>query len=222
MVLLFLCVPFLVRAQEVTNISNKDITKCCLYWESRVHGRAQVSGRPTHGKGSATTDGSRAASSVSNQALQSQDGPFDDPDRVRELPEQEAIEAIECLLNMEGDLRQSLLVGYTRPQISQFFAPPPSNLAALYYISYIYTQNWLHGGAIALRGCQAATSNPRGEYLTRQEAVAVAYRAYRKWFAEVKRIGLRKAREAGRDPLADTGLEWYGSAGTPKEPCPRQ
>ncbi|MGO9336194.1 MAG: hypothetical protein ACLPY1_01675 [Terracidiphilus sp.] len=140
-----------------------------------------------------------------------------DPDQVTGLSEQEVVEAIGCLLSMEDDRRPSRFAANIQPQISQLFAPPPANLAALYYVSYIFSGNWLHGGAIALRGPQAKESSAQGEYVTRQEAVSAAYEAYRKWFAEVKRVGFRKAREESLDPLSGTGLEWYGSAGPPPQ-----
>jgi hypothetical protein len=167
----------------------------CIRWKARIVGGVQAKKAPTP---AGLPSGS-------------------DPDHVAGLSEQEASEAIGCLLNMEDDRRPSRFAAITQPQISQLFAPPPANLAALYYVSYIFSGNWLHGGAIALRGPQTQESSARGEYVTRQEAISRAYEAYRRWFAEVKRVGLRKAREENLNPLSGTGLEWYGSAGPPPQ-----
>jgi hypothetical protein len=87
--------------------------------------------------------------------------------------------------------------------------PAPINLAALYYISYLYTGNWKHGSAIALRGPEVESTDTPGLYATRQEAVHKAYASYRRWYEEVKRVGLPRAREKKLDPLEGTGLSWY-------------
>ena len=200
------CLALTVRAQGTAMEPVKDHAQVCQLWESRVDSKMKIKeGAALKGKPMAS-----ASSHVPNMALPPNGGVTSDPDGVKELSEQEAFDAISCLLNMENNVHQSRFGTYVQPQVSQFFAPAPSNLAALYYISYIYTGDWQHAGAVALRGQGVEAFNSRGEYLTRSEAVAAAYKAYRKWFAEVKRIGLQKSREAGLNPLSETGMEWYG------------
>lgn len=41
-----------------------------------------------------------------------------------------------------------------------------------------------------------------------RRAIKKAYKYYREWFAEVKKIGLAKAREKGLDPLNDKDVYW--------------
>jgi len=41
-------------------------------------------------------------------------------------------------------------------------------------------------------------------------AVNAAYGAYAEWFKRVKSIGLAEARVEHLDPLAGTGVSWYG------------
>jgi hypothetical protein len=165
----------------------------CLRWQARV-----VAGMPTEKP-------SKPVGSTS----------ANDPYNVKDLSEHEALEAIGCLLKMENDHRPASFGGNLRPDISQIFGMPQANLAALYYASYIFTENWLHGGAVALRGPRAEDPNSKFGYVTRPEAVSSAYDAYRKWFVEVQKIGLREAREERLDPLSGSGFEWYDVAGPP-------
>jgi hypothetical protein len=133
-----------------------------------------------------------------------------DPDGVSSLTEPEIVAATGCLLALEEDTHDANFSGATWAGVSELFAfPTPINLAALYYISYLYTGNWKHGNAIALRGPGADASDMHGQYVTRQEAVHKAYASYRRWYEEVKRVGLARAREKKLDPLEGTGLWWY-------------
>jgi len=133
-----------------------------------------------------------------------------DPDGVSGLSEQEIVTAMECLLLLENDTSDANFFGPTWAGVSQFFAPAPVNVAALYYISYLYTGNWKHGSAVALRGLGADSSEgPLGLYVTRQEAVHKAYVSYRRWYQQVKSIGLARARQEKLDPLDGTGMWWY-------------
>jgi len=75
-------------------------------------------------------------------------------------------------------------------------------VAALYYISYLFTQKWDHADAIAL----VSTKEDR---LATDDDVANAYEAYEKWFARIKTIGLTEARKQKLDPLAGIDIRWY-------------
>ena len=132
-----------------------------------------------------------------------------DPLDVASLTEADKLEAIQCLLGAENDLRPASFSGVTRLDVSQLFAPARANLAALYMISYIYSGRAGHAGAVALRGENASDRDVHHFYATKPEAVHKAYRAYRAWFAKVRRMGLAKARRAGLEPLEGTGLDWY-------------
>jgi hypothetical protein len=130
-----------------------------------------------------------------------------DPDNVKALPDDDVLMAMECLLQLEKNNHKSTLGALARLEVSQIFGPVPINLAALYYVSYLYTQNWNHASAIALRG--PGCEEGRWEYVTRQKCVRTAYKAYRQWFAQVKEIGLERARASGLSPLKGAGLLWY-------------
>jgi hypothetical protein len=93
--------------------------------------------------------------------------------------------------------------------ISQTFAPPQVNLAALYAISYVYSGHYDHAGAVALRGDGASTTDSSGNYVTKPAAIRKAYNSYRAWFAKVRQLGLACANEKGLQPLEGSGLTWY-------------
>jgi len=132
-----------------------------------------------------------------------------DPWGVASLTEAEKLNAIQCLLAEEDDLRPGAFSGATRLDVSQLFAPTRANLAALYAISYVYSGRFDHASAIALRGDNASHSDAHHFYVTNPSAVHKAYRAYRIWFSKVRRMGLAGARQAGVQPLGGTGLHWY-------------
>lgn len=111
------------------------------------------------------------------------------------------MEAIDCLLQLEGDKRPAKFGGATNPHVSQTFKEPAAvEVAALYYISYLFYQKWDHGDVVALR-------NRKGEYNT-PETVRKSYKTYRKWFGKIRKMGLEKARKLRLDPLADTNIYW--------------
>lgn len=184
----------------------------CLHWQAAVVAKIRLPKTGDSAKGG-KGDQSFGTTSPFAEPKAQQSSPVSpsDPDDVKDLTEQEALDAIDCLLRMENDRRPSRFVGNLQPQISQIFAPPPANLAALYYASYVFTRNWHHAAAIALQGPKAQEPSSEGRYVTRQEATALAYVAYRRWFAELKTIGLHEAREEKLDPLSGTGLSWYGT-----------
>jgi hypothetical protein len=140
-----------------------------------------------------------------------------DPWGVKSLSEGERLGAINCLLSAEDNTRISVFEMRGNSEWSQMYSAPPVNLAALWVISYIYTNDFNHSLAMALVGQDAASSDSNGIYVTKQEAIHRAYRAYRVWFKKVKTIGLSKAQADNLDPLEGTGLCWYGT----KYPSPQ-
>ena len=116
--------------------------------------------------------------------------------------EDDPLEAIECLLKLEGKTSRSAFssatVGY---DISQRFPPATVEVAALYYASYLYHRTWHHARAMILMD-QEGKKNTK-------TAIKAAYRAYRSWFATVREIGFREAREQRLDPLDGTNIRWY-------------
>ena len=108
---------------------------------------------------------------------------------------------IECLLKMEGNKNPARFSGAMNNYVSQLFENTSADVAALYFISYLYHQEWDHADAVALRGSDGSVNTPK--------VVRDAYRSYRKWFTEVKRIGLVKAREMKLDPLKHSKVTWY-------------
>lgn len=132
-----------------------------------------------------------------------------DPWNVASLTEADKLNAIQCLLAEENDLRPGAFSGVTRLDVSQLFAPTRANLAALYAISYVYSGRFNHASAIALGGDNASHSDAHHLYVTNASAVHKAYRAYRIWFSRVRQMGLAGAQQAGLQPLDGTGLHWY-------------
>lgn len=132
-----------------------------------------------------------------------------DPDHVTDLDEGTVMAAIACLLQLEEDKRPANFMGVTWAGVSQIFDWAPMNLASLYYISYLFTCNWKHGNAIALRGPGAEVPESKTKYRTTTWAIYKSYGSYRHWYEQVKAMGLARAREEKLDPLAGTGLYWY-------------
>ena len=111
------------------------------------------------------------------------------------------IAAIECLIKMEGNKHPATFSGAVSLEASQIFPQATADVAALYYISYLYHQKWDHADAIALRGADGSVNTPK--------VIREAYRSYKKWFKSVKRVGLPRAREMKLDPLKETKVYWY-------------
>ena len=118
------------------------------------------------------------------------------------LSDQEVIATIDCLLRLQDDRRPARFGGATRRNVSQILPTATIELAALYYISYLYYDHWQDADGVALR-TRKGVFNPPG-------STATAYAAYGKWFERVKSIGIAAARARHLDPLHGTGLRWYG------------
>ncbi len=117
------------------------------------------------------------------------------------LKEPEILNAIECLLNLEGNNNEARFSGATNGNVSAVPPPATVEVASLYYISYLYYQRFDHANMIALIG-------EGGKYNIQRDIIE-AYESYRKWFEQVKKIGLKKARKQKLDPLAYTTVKWY-------------
>jgi hypothetical protein len=135
--------------------------------------------------------------------------PEPDPWGVASLSEAEKLQAIECFLTLENNLEPAAFGGAVRLDVSQTFASPHVNLAALYAISYVYSGHYDHAAAVALRGEGASTTDSSGNYVTKPAAVRKAYISYRAWFAKVRRLGLARSQQQGLQPLEGSGLTWY-------------
>ena len=122
------------------------------------------------------------------------------PDRLP--PDPEVLVAISCLLKQRGNKEPARFSGATRPGVSQQLPSATIELAALYYISYLFTGNPQHGDGVALWN-QDGVINPPG-------SADAAYTAYRIWFRRVRSLGLAEARKRRLDPLKGTALRWYG------------
>jgi hypothetical protein len=120
---------------------------------------------------------------------------------VNEADPQVILDGIECLLKMEGNKHPAKFSGAVNDDVSQLFPKATADVAALYYISYLFFQKWDHADAIALRGTD-------GEINT-SEDIQAAYKSYKKWFEAVKKVGIVKAREMKLEPLKDTKVKWY-------------
>lgn len=116
------------------------------------------------------------------------------------VDEKTFLEAAECFIALEGNGSISRLQGATRPDVSQTFGPARVDVAALYYIGYLFLERWDHGSAIYLSDKFERPESKRA---------AVAFESYKTWLKEVRRIGVKTAREKKLDPLAGTGLSWY-------------
>lgn len=120
---------------------------------------------------------------------------------IPSLSESDFFDAIDCLLQLKGRKYDSRIVGATRADTSQTFGASSVEIAGLYYVSYLFYQNWGHSGAAVLLDNSPTRST--------NETVSVAYDAYRIWAAEVRRVGLAEARKRKLDPLQGTNIRWY-------------
>lgn len=112
---------------------------------------------------------------------------------------------VECLLRHEGDKRRAAIGENLSETTSATNMPNPTvEVAALYLISKIF------GSADTINVIILHDKNGNDNS---KKAIRKAYKYYREWFAEVKRVGLPKAREMGLDPLKGQrrvlGLGWF-------------
>jgi hypothetical protein len=116
-------------------------------------------------------------------------------------------EGIACLLKLKGKTNKARFSGQTRfnPYRSKEYKPPKKlatvEIAALYYVSYLFYDNWEHANSISLFDADTFNSDTK-------KIVDRAYTSYQSWFDKVKELGLEKAREQKLDPLEDSGISW--------------
>ena len=107
---------------------------------------------------------------------------------------------IECLLKLEGNKRKASVGANRSIYTSDVNIPNPTvEIAALVYISDIFK------GSPDIPVRRLYDKNPNA---TIDETVKKAYKYYREWFEEVKRVGLVKARQLGLDPLKNRDVHW--------------
>lgn len=112
------------------------------------------------------------------------------------------IKAVECLLKLKGNKSDSRFpyagVSFS---LSERIPSPTVEVSALYYISYLYYQNFHHSRAMLLIDKEG--------YRNKESSIETAYKSYADWFEKIKKIGLKKARKQKLDPLAGSGVSWY-------------
>jgi hypothetical protein len=109
---------------------------------------------------------------------------------------------IECLLRLEGNKSPARFGGALNPGVSQIFDKATTEVAALFYVSYLFKKKFDHANAVAL------TDSRTGKVNT-PESVKSAFAAYRNWFEKIKSIGIEEARKQELDPLEGTFVRWY-------------
>lgn len=128
-----------------------------------------------------------------------------DPDievdfEIDETDPENIIDGIGCLLALEGRKDRGAFANM-QPYVSQLLPYPSVEVCALYYISFIYKQDYLHAGGTALAG--------KGNSLNSDESVKIAFKSYSDWYNKLKQVGLEKARAEKLEPLAGSGVRWY-------------
>lgn len=120
------------------------------------------------------------------------------------------IEGIGCLLTLWGNKARSRFTGYTRVSNEVASPPPPPlikkpasvEVAALYYISYMFYDKWEHAGSTRL------FDETSGKISYSEKTVKRAYESYLQWFKKIQLIGVDEARKQKLDPLAGSGIGW--------------
>ena len=121
--------------------------------------------------------------------------------------------AIECLLQLEGNKGMAAfgldpsprltLSGEHQGPVSILSTPISVEVAALYFVSYLYYQKWDHANLVVL-----IERDDSREIESSAENVRKAYGYYREWLERVKLIGIVKARELKIEPLKGKDVRW--------------
>lgn len=119
-----------------------------------------------------------------------------------ELSEKEILTIMECLLAQKGNKSPHIGV-VLRNNVSQTFASSPTEVVALYYISYLFRDGQDFASAMVLLH-DLDDSRPNSEV-----AIEKAHKAYRNWFKKAKKVGLEEMRRRHPDPLEGSGVSWY-------------
>ncbi len=117
------------------------------------------------------------------------------------LSESKRMEIIECLLESKGDKTPFLGVVINN-YVSQTFGPSPFEVVALFHISYLFYGKKDFADAMVL-------VNDEDEEQNSNRSIKIAYKAYKKWFKKVKKVGFEEARKQKLDPLIGSGVSWY-------------
>lgn len=111
------------------------------------------------------------------------------------------LKGISCLLEQEGNKSDGLFGGATNIRVSQVFPNATVEVCALFYISYLFYGDWEHANGVALR--------EEGDNAISDRTVKTAFVSYRRWFDQVRKIGLEEARKRRLDPLSGSGIHWF-------------
>lgn len=145
-----------------------------------------------------TVDCSKWQSQVDASVVYSGTSPI-----VSKLNPEEKIQAISCLMELEGRRGAAKIGGVTRPDVSQILPEVSIEIAALFYIRFIYVGKWDHCDGIALMD--------KGGKLNKSSSVKKVFTSYKKWFEKVKALGIEEAKAKGLDPMDDCRdvVRWY-------------
>jgi hypothetical protein len=156
----------------------------CKYWQAKVDPSIESSKKTAD----ISKDGSTVDSSLAS--------------KVNDEDDTNVLDAIECLLKLKGKASPSRFssgtIGYN---LSTRFPPPTVEVAALYYVSYLYHKKWRHAQAMVLMDSEGKKNT--------KKSIKTAYKAYQIWFEKVKGIGLERARQQNLTPLDGTDVRWY-------------
>ena len=123
------------------------------------------------------------------------------------LTDREIEEGIGCLLEMKGLRNKARFYGDTRNNYNKSEGyrhpekPASVEIAALYYISYLFYSNWEHASSITLYDESTGETNT-------EKIVERAFESYQKWYKEMLVIGIKAARKKKLDPLEGSGINW--------------
>lgn len=113
------------------------------------------------------------------------------------------LDGAECLLKLEGNKSPARFSGATHDYVSQIFPQATVELAALYYIEYLFVGKFDHANGVAFRSKKPPGGvNPPG-------CMNTAYKAYRTWLKYVRASGVGKIRSEKRHALDGTDIYWY-------------
>ena len=116
------------------------------------------------------------------------------------MPEDDKLAGVACLLSLEKNQHPARFGGATASYVSQIYPEATTEVAALFYISYMFTGKWDHSLGVALRGRNGEINNPKD--------ISLAYKNYRKWFKRVLSVGWKKSQDEGIVPLANGPVHW--------------
>ena len=123
------------------------------------------------------------------------------------LTDGEIEEGIGCLLKLKGLKNKARFYGGTKNNYNKSEGykypekPATVDIAALYYASYLFYNNWEHASSVVLY--EEATGK-----INTGKIVNKAFETYQKWYEKVLAIGLKAAREKKLDPLEGSGISW--------------